>query len=151
MDARNEKYRLGLVLSMLLVFGASCGGANTRVGPPTSPFSRAAETVRSAIRAGLEAELNVDEIEFLARFNPAPCDCPDWEIRYRGDWIRVWLVAEEYPTEAALEQLEATALSDIQRGELLTYPIVGSVTDQTVLSRTTGLRYRRLILAPVSE
>jgi hypothetical protein len=68
--------RTALVLALAAL---GCGGA-TR-----APAERAVDRVEAL------AEAHASDASLLVRLNPAPCDCPEWEILLDDAWHRVYL------------------------------------------------------------
>jgi len=127
----------------------ACGGAtaNQPVDPQSEVFERCRQVIRRAIASGRDAEEAQQNVAFQARFNPAACACPSWEIRYRGQWIRVAV----QPTLAAEEEwtlLISDALTNLEEGGYGLFTVLGSLSNETERAET-GVSYRVFLLSGV--
>jgi hypothetical protein len=90
------RLRTATCLIAIAMTAASCVAARSVVpfvDAPLTPEDAAIRRVdRAAERAG-EAVATVAELHLRARFNPAPCACPMWEVAVAGGWERVELRA----------------------------------------------------------
>jgi len=81
-----------LLAVAVLLFAPGCGSRTTVPDPSvrTSPAheSAAARVARARVRAEQSAH-DLEDIDTWMRFNPAPCLCPNWEVRLYGRWERV--------------------------------------------------------------
>lgn len=127
------------VAAMILAMG--CGGPT--VDRPPDPLAqaveRSGEAVEGAIERARDTESGQSEVTFRARYNPVTCDCPEWEVKFRGRWVRVDLRSEPEVTPL-LEQLWSRALDDYQQGLWATYYVVGFVGPERV-EASTGMEY----------
>ncbi len=139
--------RAGELIAILALLATSgCGGPEIRNRVPLSPAESALSTaqleVASALEAAALAEEDVERVSFAVRYNPARCDCPQWEVMFRGRWTRAGLESEE---ESTLESLLSRGVADEEGGLFPTYSIVGTLAPTSILAET-GMRYRVLIV-----
>lgn len=136
---------------MIAVSLAACGGAETRTGTTADPLPNAVARARvgiiDAVGAGEAAEEGLPTLALRLRFNPADCDCPQWEVAYRGHWARTYLTAEDLDLLTALSE---QAILDAEAEAYAVYGIVGAFADGLRLAET-GLRYRTVELSEWPE
>lgn len=72
------------------VASQACGGTQAVPDPPEVAATRAAQA-RVARSVGRAANTQASQLPFQTwiRFNPAPCDCPRWELQIYGNWERM--------------------------------------------------------------
>ena len=112
---------------------SACGGGASLV---TEPASR---RVARAVDRGASSASAVDGFSALLRYNPAPCDCPDWELKAGSRWVRC---AIELPEASApgwssgpTALVEVRAYVRMTRASVLgvdgwRYPVVEWVSDE---------------------
>lgn len=137
----------GSTIAAFVLFGLlGCGGPEIRNSAPLSPPDAALSAAQLAVAAGLDAasraEEEVERVSFELRYNPARCDCPQWEFLFRGRWTRAGLQPEE---EATLESLLSQGRADEGGGLFPTYSILGTLAPTSIVAET-GMRYRVLIV-----
>jgi hypothetical protein len=88
------KETMGIFLLSGLISCAHQSAAPKTIDPMTEALSRSQEGLYQSIITAIATEEAQEEISFLVRFNPAPCECPDWEMNYRQRWQRVLLIHE---------------------------------------------------------
>ena len=97
-----------LLLGMMLV---GCSGA-----PDKSPLQESLDLTRSRVDSGFEnandAAEGLDAYTVQLRYNPARCDCPDYEVEVYGRWVRAFVTGP--PT--LLNNLERFA-EDVAQGQ----------------------------------
>lgn len=87
-----------LALVALLII-SSCASGPT-VSPQELAHTRSRALVHRSVEQSERASDGEDLWEVSARHNPARCECPDWEIRVRSQWERVWLEGDvDVPAE----------------------------------------------------
>lgn len=91
-------------LVWLTVFLVGC--ASTPDLPPSVAAQRAGQkAINRGVEAGSEEVIDLGVYTVQARYNPARCDCPDFEFLLRGTWIRAWTAG----AEPALRRLQGLA------------------------------------------
>lgn len=104
-----------LVLAPVLAASLAATGCATGSGPDRGV--RAVEASREAVVAGVEAGVEGSEalapFDVPVRYNPARCDCPDYEVRIRGRWLRAYIEGDE-ELMTRLERFSARAEDDPQ-------------------------------------
>ncbi len=130
----------------VIVFLFACGGyrVEQQLDPIEAALIHSSAGVLDAIDAGLGAEAAQEWIGFSARFNPANCACPPWEIILRGHWVRVWLEAEA-GSGGQLDRLETTARRDLGEGVLTQYRLFGRLEVRNSVA-PTGVDYVTLVV-----
>ena len=90
--------RLAILAGLTL---AGCASA-----PETPPGELASRAATSRLASGIELageEANgLEAYDVPVRFNPARCDCPDFEVEVYGGWQRAYIVAPP-PTRTRLD------------------------------------------------
>ena len=87
-----------LLFLILVIAVAGCARPN---GPTDATPESASQTT-------------VDQTSFEIRHNPAPCDCPPFEILVGDHWIRVFVDIEESPELASLRNGDPLATATIE-------------------------------------
>lgn len=146
-DRRIQSFFLPIVLTGAIMM--ACGGPEViqPVDPQSDALERCRRSIRRAITSGQNAEEAQQNVAFQARFNPAACACPGWEIRYRGQWERVAM----QPTPEAQEPwtlLTNEALTDLEEGGFGLFTVLGSLSNETERAET-GVSYRVFLLSGV--
>ncbi|MBN1945866.1 MAG: hypothetical protein JW797_09325 [Bradymonadales bacterium] len=147
----SEPLRLDVLLSIGLVLwlmSFGCGSSASYQPPtPQSDAMRQAQTaISNALVRSTDAQQTQDDIAFLARFNPAPCDCPQWEIFLWGTWSRVHLEAiTNHPPD--LDPLLERARNDRDSGRFTVYTVTGQLSSD-LRTASTGLKYHTLRVIP---
>lgn len=97
-----------------------------------SAFAACASQDATPEDAGV-AEPVIAQTQFIVRFNPAPCDCPPYEIQIGEQWQRVFFEVEDRAEIDALREADPLAtllisarLTDRQRvaENGVRYPVV---------------------------
>ena len=137
-------------LAVFLLSGLLSCAAQSALPKTTDPITEALlhsqESIYQSIVTDTEAEEAQDEISFMVRFNPAPCECPDWEMNYRQRWQRVMLIHE---VDDAAPVLGMPSLSS-HLDEHAVLEFMGYFGD-TFTQPETGLSYRTIhVSGPVS-
>lgn len=93
MRRRALRIRHGLALALAL--GVCACGARAEA-LRTDPATR---RVDRAVQRGEVAATSLARIPAVVRHNPAPCACPEWELRAGTRWVRcdVWSSEEPAP------------------------------------------------------
>lgn len=87
---------------MLLCVLLACGG--NPAAPKAPPVNPVREQIEAQVRA-LE-----DNAQLELRYNPAACDCPPFELRLPGGWVRAaWSNADAPQHKELVASLLATA------------------------------------------
>jgi hypothetical protein len=143
MTARTPWLQLAAALSVGLL---ACAGPPP--AGPSEPWSLAVERSRGALQAARANALEVSDeqavLTFTARHNPAACECPPWEIVYRGRWTRVFL---ELPPQRAdllaqaLAEPAAEPAAEPPAEDLRLWAVTGRLAGSWRLDAVTGLRY----------
>lgn len=82
--------RVPIILGLL----ASIGCASAPELPKDVRASRAATVrVQASVESADEEAGALDAYEISVRYNPARCDCPDFEVEVYGGWQRAYIVA----------------------------------------------------------
>jgi len=131
----------------------ACGG--TQLSSPITQVERAyqqaAEIVTEAVDRGVEADESQEVVIFPIRYNPvSACGCPDWEIVYRGRWIRVF-VETSTEAELMLDQLTERAERDRDAEAFAVYRVAGHLDTDTTPDPDTGIEYRNFRLVRVEN
>lgn len=71
---------------------AACGSAPVAGEPEFAPVSSASARAHRAVSRGVDTLLDLPSISLRLRYNPAPCECPVWEIELYGRWERVAVI-----------------------------------------------------------
>ena len=84
-------FRSGLwLVALCSVAVQACGGTQTI---PDSPEVVAARTAQARVARSVTRAANTQaaQVPFQTwiRFNPAPCECPPWELQIYGNWERI--------------------------------------------------------------
>ena len=112
----NPRLRLLASLLTALAWSTACAPS----GPPTRPSSAA------MLQEKLNALEEVRSSEL--RYNPAPCDCPPWELAIPDGWLRVALRGDA----ETLETLQEQAWTDHGSELLVTYAAEGSLSPRVL-------------------
>lgn len=96
-----DKMTLRLIMVVLVV---GCSGANERISPSKMAKARIESVAKS----------HIDDQIYTLRLNPAPCDCPPFEVILDGKAYRVYLEPEG--TNTLVSQLRASLEEDMNRG-----------------------------------
>ena len=89
-----------------LCFALLTGCASTPEVPPLVAATGAGvSAVSKSVRAAEDETLEVGVFDVEVRYNPARCDCPDFEFKLRDAWVRAWAVGPE----PALRRLQSLA------------------------------------------
>jgi hypothetical protein len=116
--------RLALGLTAVACALVACGSAPARPAEP--------QEVRRGIAAGVAAIVADAPLEL--RFNPAPCECPLFEIRLGTSWVRAEVNVDDVERGAAwLALLDATPIEHLP----VAVRALGRV-DRDVLRTTQG-------------
>ncbi len=105
-----------LMIASLLLGSSSCASSqeSTRLSSATE------------MREKLEAMGEVSSFEL--RYNPAPCDCPPWELATSDGWIRVALRGDA----ETLETLQEQAWTDHGSELLVNYAAEGALANRVL-------------------
>ena len=89
-----------VTIAMMALGLSTCGGA-AQVRPDQAATARVAAVSKA----------HADDTEFVVRLNPAPCECPAFEVRLDGVYRRVFLdpADPEGPAAAVRSFLETAA------------------------------------------
>lgn len=120
----------------LLTISMAGGCAGAPVSAPAGPQEEAARITQSALLSSRTAADQPDSVTTRARLNPCACDVPEWELLWRGAWVRVSLRPAREASEAARLLLEGEAV-----GPGAVVHVSVSTTGRTD-PRPSGLRYR---------
>lgn len=83
----SRRTRCGAVLFVLLT-AALHVGCNKQIFSFRDPLSAAERRVDRALAESLRAAELQSEVTTQLRYNPAPCEGPDWEAWLYGSWVR---------------------------------------------------------------
>ncbi len=133
------KETVGIFLLFGLISCAHQGAAPKTIDPMTEALNRSQEGLYQSIITAMAAEESQEEISFLVRYNPAPCECPDWEINYRQRWQRVLLIHEL--DDAA--PIQGTPFLSSPENENTVVEILGYFGETSTLAET-DLSYRTI-------
>lgn len=102
---------LSLVLCLAVCLSAC--GAQSQTGPAQSPHVAAlAEASAGVLESNQEArETSEDADSFLLTFrhNPSQCDSPEFEVYFKGRWVRAYLEIEVPEAKTLLEGLRTAS------------------------------------------
>lgn len=104
-----DHWRSSPVLPGLLILfaaGALLLGCGERPVTVRSAIDQARLDTRLALESSFGAVDAAAPYLLQARYNPAPCTCPDFEVRYLGRWHRVYLNASSAELSALRAYLE---------------------------------------------
>ena len=120
------------VLWVIAFYGLTaqaCGGVQTAAEPPETATTRTAQyRVHRAVGRAANTQTVESAFQTWIRFNPAPCDCPRWELQMYGHWERVQPVGAR---DADANVSGTLAFEGFSPGELLWADVV--LTDDTVV------------------
>lgn len=148
--ARVLAYALLLALVALAQSACSSGPARPDLPPGPAALAVARAEVRLATDAATRAEADVEEVTFAARYNPAACACPEWEIRLRGSWTRVWLEPADPAVAAQLDAQVGRARAENAARAYAEYRARGALADERPPA-PNGMRYATLRLVAVEH
>lgn len=90
------------------------GCASTPDLPPSVSALRAGQkAINRGVESGAEEVADLGVYTVQARYNPARCNCPDFEFQLRGAWVRAWAAGAE-PTLRRLQSLARKNAPGIQ-------------------------------------
>jgi hypothetical protein len=135
-----------LLSAALFALAGGCGGAQHGPAPDVreSAATASSSVVRRGVVRGDAAVAAVDRVTVEVRHNPAPCECPAWEVRLGAAWVRADLVeardAQPWVAEVLGQELDEGARfrasldprgAGVVAGAGWTYPVfaVSDVTD----------------------
>lgn len=129
-------------LIVLMLTTTACAAPATAV---VTPHEEASSRVNLAVQqSGQEAE-NPETLVVEARYNPAACDAPPWELRLRGAWVRTTLRAgREMTSEASFLLTE----EDIIAGSMVSLRVAPTTRTEP---GADGLRFRVLELVSIVD
>ncbi len=99
-----------VILGVVCVLGVACGSA----GPPSLRSLEAERLERLTSAPPEAASQPLVEKRHRIRWNPAPCECPPWEIFLDQEWLRVELKVSGDEAEAVVDAYEAEPASAAQ-------------------------------------
>jgi hypothetical protein len=146
---------LALLLAVALALGlgaSACAGApvSTPSDPWQAALARSREGLELALARALETSDDQEVLTFAARHNPAPCECPAWEIAYRGHWTRVFLEVPPDRSEV-LGRLAGVVAAERDGDKLRTWSLTGRLSADWRRDSVTGLRYPLFTVEEVAE
>lgn len=107
----------------------ACGAMQTVAEPPELTMTRTAQSrVYRALGRAANTQTVQNPFQTWLRFNPAPCDCPRWELQLYGHWVRVQPVVARDADARVTDTLDFDGFSP---GEMLWADVV--LTDDTVV------------------
>ncbi len=115
---------------------AACGGPAPQLDPGSAALGSVSARVHRAATRADEASSTTGSLATRIRFNPAPCECPPWEVELGGAWMRCALVPSRGAAEDLGPALQAAAAGSVWRA------VVG--VGRSVAESETGWRYRTL-------
>ena len=123
-----------VALSLIALCGLTtqaCGAAQTI---PDAPELVATRTAQSRVHRSLGRAANTQTVQIpfqtWMRFNPAPCECPRWELQIYGNWERVEPMMARDADPGVAAALSADGLAP---GSMLWADVL--LTDDTVVDR----------------
>lgn len=111
---------LVFVLGVGLVAGCASG-------PEIPPGEVANRRVEQGLIQAQQSVGNISLVRTKARLNPAPCDCPDYEVFLYHGWLRVYLTG----SSSLLAGLERS----VEEAPLSTPAVSGRLLDSSRLTR----------------
>lgn len=106
-----------LPVFFVLVAGSACAGRAVMpfVDSPLAPEEAASRRVERATDRAEATVQQLSELRLVARYNPAPCACPSWEVAVGSGWERVALRAAR-DADAGLDRvLEGQGIAESAR------------------------------------
>lgn len=88
---------------MVLVSAAVHVGCNKQIFSFRDPLAAAERRVERALDESLRAAELQSEVTTRLRYNPAPCEGPDWEAWLYGGWVRGELRPEPLERASIIE------------------------------------------------
>lgn len=85
--------RIGCLVFFLV--GAVGCASTPDLSPDVSARRAGQKAVSRGVEAGAEEVSDLGVYTVQARYNPARCDCPDFEFLLRGTWVRAWPAGAE--------------------------------------------------------
>jgi hypothetical protein len=113
---------------------SACGGAHKIKAQKTNIWEGTTDREERIINAANEFG---GLPYFEARYNPAPCPCPPFELRLGPRWVRVVLVYSE-EEGALVEELIGDAKRAANKGESHVYFLHGSLEPDRIQRTVTG-------------
>ena len=83
------RYGPALLLGLAVAFGACASNGDL------PPVAAAQHTISESVAVGSRNASNRPNVTLPVRYNPADCECPGWEVRAFGRWIRVFLDSDD--------------------------------------------------------
>ena len=111
-----------IIISVSLLCGCPSG---PQLAPEAAVLAQSVKHVHQGQAAGFDEADSADAYNVNARFNPARCDCPDFEFEIYGRWVRA------YPAGSANVMATLQRFSERVASE-------DEVSDIVVTGRTTG-------------
>ena len=118
-----------------------CGGRSATPDVPVVERSPAEARIARGLTRAEQAIASLNAVQTDVRVNPAPCDCPVWEARLYGRWVRVEVErvpvvdASGASTEPPLPETGSSLRMTLSRTNRMvtsdtgwTYPVVREVT-----------------------
>lgn len=96
-------------LSLLLAAVCVLAGCRTGKGDPVDV---ATIRVEQALMKSVKTSTQSGPAELRVRYNPAPCDCPPYEVFAYGRWMRAFIDGDS-PAVAALQNADALATATL--------------------------------------
>lgn len=100
------------ILALCLLGCASAPAVDDVARPGGAAFETARVRVDRGVASGGRAQAGALRVEFrrvLARYNPAHCDCPPFEVLLGGRWVRTWLWDAAQPDNVVAPPVVAEA------------------------------------------
>lgn len=135
------------MLVAALVMLQACAGAQSAGEPTFAQLDGASSAVRRAVVRGAEAVASEDDVVVRARYNPAHCDCPAWEVLLWDRWVRVALV----PSREAGSWVDRFASTAFVEGDLLVLTGLREVDERVFAGGWTYPTYQFADLRPDAE
>lgn len=114
--------------ALLLAGAMSCAVIGCRT-TKTPPVDAAAARVDQALTRGTDEAGEVGPIELRVRHNPAPCECPPYEVYAYGRWMRAFIDGT------------SAAVSALQNADPLATATVVGVVEPSPRAAENGVTY----------
>ena len=96
----------GFVAAIATLVASACAG-NGAMTPLQAAHAAGGSAVAEGVVDGRRASANQPHFTVPVRYNPADCECPEWEVYAYGKWMRVYVQGRPEAV-AALEGLRSS-------------------------------------------
>lgn len=114
-----------LVVGLFAMALALAGCRNSRI----APMDLASERVATGVDRGADASNDGRVVALKVRYNPAPCECPAYEIFAYGHWLRAFI------------DIETSALDTLRTADTLAIATINGVIGEEGRVAPNGVEY----------